>query len=299
MTSREPQLCLGTAQFGLPYGITNHRGQVSEDDVSIILKQAAAAGIQRLDTAMAYGNAEAVLGRALAPGHPFALISKFPSQTQSSFSEADVCIWEQSLRNSLEHLGCEQLDALLLHAPADLLKPGAHHLHSWLLSLRQRGVVRRLGVSIYAASDLVALPSELLDLVQLPLSLYDQRLLRDDTITHLRSQGTAIHARSLYLQGLLLQKSEDWPSWTTPSVRSQHQRLEELADRRNCRLLDLALGFARQQTNLEAVVLGLCSERELQDLLHAWQQQNPWQPDEWQGWSIDDPSLLDPRIWPR
>ena len=58
-----PQLSLGTAQFGLAYGITNTAGQVSEAEVAQLLKQAQDAGILFLDTAQAYGNAEAVLGR--------------------------------------------------------------------------------------------------------------------------------------------------------------------------------------------------------------------------------------------
>ena len=58
-----PQLCLGTAQFGLAYGITNAAGQVQESAVAPLLLQAQEAGIRWLDTAQAYGNAEAVLGR--------------------------------------------------------------------------------------------------------------------------------------------------------------------------------------------------------------------------------------------
>ena len=62
----------------------------------------------------------------------------------------------------------------------------AQHLEAWLLSLRERGVVQRLGVSIYSAEDLEGVNPELLDLVQLPLSLFDQRLLEDGTLARLR-----------------------------------------------------------------------------------------------------------------
>ena len=55
-----PSLCLGTAQFGLAYGITNKAGQVSEATVKSLLAQAYQAGVRWLDTAQVYGNAEAV-----------------------------------------------------------------------------------------------------------------------------------------------------------------------------------------------------------------------------------------------
>jgi len=218
-----PQLCLGTAQFGLAYGITNGTGQVSEAAVAQLLDQAEGAGIRWLDTAQAYGNAEAVLGRQLPATHGFRLISKLPAQPQPGFNPQDADAWEQALVASCQRLGVQGLDGLLLHAPADLQKPGGHHLEAWLLGLRERGLVQRIGVSIYAAQDLEGLNPALLDLVQLPLSLFDQRLLQGGTLARLRARGTAIHARSLYLQGLLLTPAAQWPTWVSAEVRAHQQ----------------------------------------------------------------------------
>jgi aryl-alcohol dehydrogenase-like predicted oxidoreductase len=294
-----PQLCLGTAQFGLPYGITNTGGQVAEPEVRALLVEAADAGVSWLDTAQAYGDAEAVLGRTLPSGHGFRLISKLPAQSQSAFTADDRLGWDKAFASSLQRLGEPRLDALLLHSTADLRKLGGEHLQEWLLSLRERGLVRRLGVSIYLPDDLGGVAPELLDLVQLPLSLYDQRLWADGTIDRLRDQGCAVHARSLYLQGLLLSPAASWPAWPDPAVREHHARLEHLAADRGCSLLECALGFARAQVDLEAVVLGLCSRRELRQLLQAWGRISPWQEGEWRTWALPDAGILDPRQWPR
>ena len=293
-----PQLCLGTAQFGLAYGITNAGGQVPEDAVATLLIQAQAAGIRWLDTAQAYGNAEAVLGRQLPAAHGFRLISKLPAQPQPEFTPQDVDAWEQALHASCQRLGVCGLDALMLHAPADLAKPGGQHLEAWLLGLRERGVVQRIGISIYAAEDLDGVNPALLDLVQLPLSLYDQRLLQNGTLARLRARGTAIHARSLYLQGLLLAPAVKWPCWVSSEVRAHQQALEALAEQRGCRLIDLALGFAREQQDLEALVLGVCSVRELRELQQAWKAISYWQEGEWRTWALQDLDFLDPRRWP-
>jgi len=294
-----PQLCLGTAQFGLAYGITNTNGQVTEAIVAQLLAQAAEAGVRWLDTAQAYGNAETVVGRQLPAAHDFRLISKLPAQPQHVFSVQDAAIWEQAFQTSCQRLGVRGLDALLLHAPGDLAKPGAQHLETWLLGLRERGLVQRIGVSIYAAEDLDGLNPELLDLVQLPLSLYDQRLLQSGTLARLRAHGTVIHARSLYLQGLLLTPSDQWPRWVSPGVRNHHQTLEALAEERGCGLIDLALGFAREQADVEAVVLGVCTVKELAALRDAWAGNSPWQPDECKNWCLKEPGILDPRCWPK
>ena len=293
-----PGLCLGTAQFGLAYGITNTAGQVSEAAVQALLSQAYQAGVRWLDTAQAYGNAEAVLGRQLPAVHGYRLISKLPAQPQPVFSPHDADVWEQAFITSCQRLGVERLEALLLHAPADLAKPGGHHLKAWLIDLKDRGLVQRIGVSIYSAEDLDGVDPELLDLVQLPLSLYDQRLLRDGTLARLRSAGTVIHARSVYLQGLLLTPAAQWPRWIRPEVLAHQQALEELAKQRGCHLIDLVLGFAREQPDLEAVVLGVCSLQELSQLLQAWAKA-PWRKGEWRTWALHEPSILDPRCWPR
>jgi aryl-alcohol dehydrogenase-like predicted oxidoreductase len=294
-----PQICLGTAQFGQAYGITNAAGQVGEPEVKAMLELASTTGLRWLDTAQSYGSAEAVLGRILPRKHRFSLISKLPAQPQDSFTAEDQSRWEKRFQATREALGCDRLNGFLLHAPADLRKRGSKHLEDWLRSLRQRGLVRRLGVSIYGAEDLEGLPLDLLDLVQVPISLYDQRLVLDGTLHWLHSQGVAIHARSLYLQGLLLAPAASWPAWVAPEARAHQQRLEEFARQRDCTLLDLAMGFAREQSTLEAVVVGLCSRHQLRELLTTWGRENPWQDDGWRNWNWSDPSLLDPRRWPR
>jgi len=293
-----PQLCLGTAQFGLAYGITNTAGQVSEAEVAHLLTQAEDSGIRYLDTAQAYGNAEMVLGRQLPASHGFKLISKLPALPQPVFKAQDSEAWEQTFFASCQRLGVQGLDALLLHSPADLRKPGGDYLEAWLLRLRERGLVQRLGISIYSAEDLEGVNPALLDLVQLPLSLLDQRLLQDGTLARLRAAGTAIHARSLYLQGLLLTPAEQWPPWVSTEMRTHQHALEALAQERGCRLIDLALRFARDQVDLEAVVIGVCSSHELAELSAVWSSTLPLKKIDWGSWALNDSIIVDPRRWP-
>lgn len=294
-----PTLCLGTAQFGLPYGITNTTGTVPEKEVSEILKQAQLAGISLLDTAQAYGDAESVLGRNLPAGHSFQLISKLSPQPQRNFTREDLLKWQHSLQNSLIHLGVTSIDAILLHSTDDLRKPGSEYLVNWLHELRESGVVQRLGVSIYEADDLKGIPNDLLDIVQLPLSIYDQRLLNDGTIDHLKSQGCAVHARSIYLQGLLLTESKNWPAWISPEIRNHHMSLEKFAYDRDIDLLSCVLGFALDQEAIEAIVVGLCSCLELQQLIKSCKAGSPFTNKEWTSWSLSCDNFLDPRCWPK
>ena len=51
-TQRMNRLAVGTAQFGLPYGIANQDGQVTRSAAKAMLQLAAAKGIDTLDTAI-------------------------------------------------------------------------------------------------------------------------------------------------------------------------------------------------------------------------------------------------------
>ena len=294
----KPQLCLGTAQFGMTYGITNNQGQVSEKAVAEILTKAAEAGISWIDTAQAYGNAEEVIGRVLPKESGFQFLSKLSAQPKTEYYQEDTLVWEKAFQMSCKRLRVSCMESLMLHHAADLKKPGKEYLEEWLIGLRNRGIVKRLGVSIYTADDLACIDRRLLDIVQLPTSLYDQRVLRNGTIEKLRSSGIAIHARSIYMQGLLLTKSQEWPSWISPRIKEQQRKLERLAERKGCELIDLALGFAKDLNGVEAVVLGVCSSVELGQLKAAWERPSPWGTGEWKEWAFEDCSILDPRSWP-
>jgi len=294
-----PDLCIGTAQFGLSYGITNIEGQVRQEEVETLLQLAYQSKIGYLDTAQSYGNAEKIIGSCLPLQNNFHIVSKLATQKNKLFFvEEDLSFWEDTFQDTCRNLKSKRIGSFLLHSTSDLRKSGSHFLVDWLLSLKERGLVQRLGVSIYDAEDLRGVDPRLLDIVQLPLSLYDQRLLLDGTIEKLYSTGTSIHARSIYLQGLLLTPPSAWPSWIPSNFVKHHQSLINLSIERKCTLIELALGFARDQDELEAIVLGLCNVNQFEQLINAFASPSPWQKYEWRSWSLHDKKMLDPRLWP-
>ena len=286
-----PQLCLGTVQFGLPYGVTNQGGQVPEDEVSRILDLAASSGIELLDTAQAYGTAETVLGRCWPIGAPRRLVSKLsPGAGRQS--------WEASLITSMERLQAQTLDGFLVHRASDLLAPDGKELLDWLQGLRDRKLVERIGVSIYDASELEGLPLDRLQLVQLPLSVYDQRPIRNGTIGKLQDLGIAVHVRSVLLQGLLLQSPEHWPAHLSPAFRNHHARWLEQLHQEGVSPLAGALAFVRGCEGVESVLCGVSWRKELVEVLESWSHPK-WSaektPEEWAWENVMD---IDPRRWP-
>ena len=88
-----PQLCLGSAQFGMNYGITNEDGKVSTDELIQILHLASVSSISYIDTAKVYGDAEMRLGNNAPQNHNFKFITKLPSQGPAKWGWEKVQEW--------------------------------------------------------------------------------------------------------------------------------------------------------------------------------------------------------------
>lgn len=283
------KLGLGTAQFGSAYGVSNNKGQVPAPDVAAILAQANQAGLGILDTAAGYGDAEAVVGAALPSDHEFQILTKTLPLTNGL--EAVTA----AVHESLERLRQKKLAGLLVHHADDLLGPDGPDLWLRLEALRDQGLFERLGVSIYGDTPVMALLERYpVDLVQLPVNLLDQRLLQDGTLTRLKDRGVEIHARSVFLQGLLLMDTATLPSPVAKAAPALHQ-LDDLVTEAGTTRLGAALHFVLSQPEIDAAIVGVTSVEELQDIVGAAETPHP--PMNYAAAAIDDDALLNPSNW--
>jgi aryl-alcohol dehydrogenase-like predicted oxidoreductase len=200
-------LALGTVQFGLPYGIANRGGKTCPDEVSAVLAAAAVHGIDTLDTAIGYGDSEAILGRAGVA--EWRIITKLPGLPAD---ESDVASWvEREISGSLTRLRVGRLHGVLLHRPLDLLGSRGEALFDALAALKRTGATGKIGVSVYGPEDLDLLAEFPFDLVQAPLNILDRRLIDSNWMQRLKDRGVELHVRSVFLQGLLLMSATERP----------------------------------------------------------------------------------------
>ena len=257
------RLALGTAQFGLPYGIANQSGQVDLDEVKNILTYACDKGVTPLDTAIAYGESESVLGK-IGVEH-WQVISKLPTLPSENI---DVNAWvNESVKDSLKRLGIPRLRGLLLHNSQQLLGPHGKELYQSMTALKEQGKVDKIGVSIYSPDELNVLwPHYQFDIVQAPFNILDRRLDTSGWLRRLHVAGVEVHTRSAFLQGLLLMNTIERPDkfkrWH--SLWGQwHQWLEN----NNLSPLQACLGFVMSQKEIDRVVVGVDSLEHLKEIL--------------------------------
>lgn len=284
------RLALGTVQFGLPYGVANRQGQVPETEAREILKLAQAQGIDTLDTAIAYGTSEACLGAIGMQG--WRIITKLPGLPAG---QIDVTQWvQEQVAASMQCLRVHHLQGLLLHRSSDLFSSQGQPLYQALIHLKAQGLVDKIGVSIYDPDELPQLLAHYpIDLVQAPYNVLDRRLTDSGWLDHLFSRGIAVHARSVFLQGLLLMPVHDRPQafnrWQ-PLWRRWHDWLRDTGQTP----LQACLGFALAQSSIERVLVGVDSLSQFGEILAATAMPYCQPPADL---CNDDPDLINPSRW--
>ena len=261
----DTRLALGTVQFGLLYGVANQTGQVSRDEAATIIGHAWAAGLDTLDTAIAYGESEQRLGE-IGIGQ-WRVISKLPAMLEE---HTDVAAWvQESVLGSLARLKVPKLHGLLLHRPQQLLGPQGKALYRALTALKDEGKVEKIGVSIYGPDELDALwPYFQFDLVQAPFNIIDRRLATSGWLARLHQSGTEVHARSVFLQGMLLMGQTSRPASFSRWQLLWDQWHRWLVDQ-SMTSVQACLGFAMLQPEISRVVVGVDSLKQLQGILAA------------------------------
>ncbi len=293
----QAKLGLGTVQFGLNYGATNTTGQVPEQDVRQILAAAAAEGITVLDTAAAYGTSEAVLGRCLSDigRNAFSIMTKTVPLRVGSIGQEEQARFVEGFNASLERLQTESVAGLLLHHAEDVLVPGGERLYQQMIEWQQAGKARKIGVSAYDGDQLERLFSRYtFDLIQVPVSVFDQRLVRSGVLADLARRGVEIHARSIFLQGTALAMPESLP----PHLRALKPHLtafRQAAAAAGTTPLAAALAYIIQLAEVSVALVGVLSIAHLQECVAASNVACAMNFDEF---AVGDIGLIDPRRWP-
>jgi len=214
-------LMLGTAQFGVDYGIANTTGKPSQDQVDEIISFAWENGVNCLDTASSYGESEMIIGHALENlglARQMKIVSKVAHFADDlSLAEVKEHI-HKSVFGSLERLKVDYLDVCLFH----------HEKYFYAIELlnelKEQGVVKSIGLS-FTGTDFddaaKVLSSPLIDAVQIPGSLLDRRF-ENEGFALAREYAKPVFVRSVYLQGLLVQET------APPRLAAMQSALDEI-----------------------------------------------------------------------
>lgn len=290
------RLGLGTVQFGLDYGVSNRGGQTPEQEAERILEAARRAGVDVLDTAPGYGASESVLGRLLRPGDRFRVVTKVPRLAEGAAAPARAEALRAGLRASLERLGLERVHGLLFHHAGDLLGPGGDAVYRAAADLAAEGLAEKVGVSVYA-------PEEALDavrrfgvgLVQAPLNALDRRMVDSGALEACARAGVEVHARSVFLQGLLLMDDADLDRWFEPA-RPALAAFRRAADAAGMTRAEAAMACVKGLEAVHCIIVGVNTAGQFAENLRAYAAARPGDLD-CASLALDRVDMVDPSRW--
>ncbi len=173
--------------------------------------------------------------------------------------------------------------------------PAADEIWRGMEDMRAAGLVEKIGFSAYDGDELERCVKRFApDLVQVPISILDQRLIASGSLARIQDKGIEVHARSVFLQGTILASPESLPERLTGLAQAS-AAIQSLCRDLELRPIDLALGFVRSLGLVDKVVVGFDTPQQLTEA-QTWR---PGQlPDlDWSALALSDPDLLNPRNW--
>lgn len=294
--SRLNRIGLGTAQFGMPYGISNTRGQIDTTESQRILKMATENGIELIDTAAMYGESEQILGELLGENHRFRVITKTLAPKKQLEPVKQIQSIFETFTASLKRLKQQSVYALLVHAAADLFTPSGTGLVEMLQRAQENRQVEKIGVSVYDRATLERVLDVFTpDIIQAPVGILDQRLLHSGILHDLHEANVEIHARSVFLQGLLLMPPDQLDKFFAP-IRPHLEHVRSFINSQGETLIKGALHAVLQHDCIDAVIVGVTSATELQEVCTACRNM-PKETIDYSGCALSDEQFLNPSRW--
>ena len=285
---RTPKLVLGTANFGMHYGIISEK--VSPDDISNLLITAHANKIEFIDTASGYGSAEEDIGRFVPKNSNFKIITKLSINEEDDVSKVVI-----KFTNSLEKLNLEKTWAVLIHNFDVLLKKHNEIVIKSLLKIRELKLAEHIGISIYTLDEVIQ-AKELfpeLEVFQVPDNICDRRMSNSNILNEMSNSGNFFFVRSIFHQGLLTSNPEELPL----KFSMAKPLLEDF--RRLCQIngmtpVEMCIAYGKSLSWASGLVIGANNRGQLRKIIEAHAKTTNISFDKFPRLNK---FLIDPRLW--
>ena len=260
------ELCLGTVQLGMDYGILGGK-KPSLDYAVRCLDYAVQNGITSIDTAAAYGTAEEVVGeflrRKTVKREKLFISTKFLPNLLDEYKPEDYKkVIRDNLIKSLEVLHTDYIDAYMFHSAryafrADMLEA--------LYEVQKEGLARKVGVSVYEPEEALAcFASPFVSFIQMPYSVFDHRMKTSGVLDSEKNGNCEVTTRSAFLQGLITMKEEQVPPFlerAKPIVK----RINQISQETGYSKVELAIAYVKRETAISRLVFGVDSLEQLKE----------------------------------
>jgi len=282
-------LIVGTANFGQSYGIKNNK-QLDRLEIEKILNYASKSNVTHLDSASQYGKSQSII--STFDSHKFNIITKLASEHFLDFQQSI-----DELNSSIDNLKPHFIDTILLHDAENLFSKNADLIYKNLCELKRQGLIKCIGISVYSPDTLVRILENYdFDIAQVPCSVLDRRIAHKDLLDRIKKNCIEVHARSIFLQGLLLMELTDLPTKFHKS-KELFIQFDNWCNDHSISKLEACVQFIKKQDFISKIVVGVDSYENLVEIHKAYKLQltNPLLIPS--SISSNDEHLVNPTLW--
>ena len=208
---------------------------------------------------------------------------------------------EKNLKKKINYIftffNLNQIYAILIHDKINIKNAQFKNNLNFLLYLKKKRKIRKLGISIYEKKDLINLKNCFApDIVQLPINIFNQNFIKSQSIKSLKNNGCEIHARSIFLQGKLLDKNKKHN--LIYYNKKYFERLDQFCLENSLSRYSACIQFLLQNKKLiNSIVVGISDYQELLEIYNELRNKKNRHID-FSSLKINKMiKLLDPRKW--
>ena len=274
----------------MSYGIKSRAENIEKVEVSGLFKTCKKLGINYVDTATSYGEAEKLIG---------ANASNMPNLNVITKLTSEECLSSDSIRSAINETlirtGQSKLHGVLLHDPRILHDSRFTHLKKSINKILDDDLVDRFGFSSYTVDDLLLAKKLIPDLsiFQIPENVCDRRNYNNELLFEFSELGNQIFIRSIFLQGLLLMDLKNIPGKVERSLPSL-QLLNSYCEQNSVSVASLCISYAKSIKWACGIVVGVDSAKQLDDFMEEYRDKTIH---DFDGVPKLDEWTLDPRNW--
>ncbi len=241
----EKKLIVGTVQFGLDYGITNNSGKIKETEIDEIFTFCDDNNVLYFDTAQDYGTSEDILSKYSK------LYPNVNVITKSKFGNKNI---RETITKSLDKF--DKIECYMLHSYNDYKNKD---LLDELIYYKNKNKINRIGVSIYNVQEgIEILNDDIVDVIQLPFNYLDNQWFEQDFQNLLTKRNIEIHVRSIFLQGILLNRPVKYPiNISQPEFDKLEEIIHELSIELQLNKLELCFAYINSFDWIKKFLIGV------------------------------------------
>ena len=258
-------IILGSAKYGNSYGSFSNSKSINLEELQSIIKLSKQHGIKFIDTSKDYKNSEYIIGKLNIKN--FNIITKIPKIIKTRQNPEDFI--KLAFNKSIINLKVKQLYGVLFRSPTYLINEP--YLSFWheAKKLKEKNLIKKIGITLYNPEDLDIVFDKLKpDIVQFPYNIFDQRFKKTGWIDILYDNRVELHARSIFLQGLLLTEQSKLPPRFI-EFKSAWNYYYSWLKKSNISPLEACINFILKEKKISKIVIGIDTAKQLLEIINV------------------------------